>query len=101
LIEPVILRVPPHTKLDTTMNHAGEEYMFVLSGAIDFLYGRDVHHLDQHESVYFKSDVPHYTFNDGDEEATVFAVMTSRQNIYNGKLFYRFLQDGSSNESKS
>jgi transcriptional regulator with XRE-family HTH domain len=93
MMEPVIFKVPPHTELRKKTHHGGEEYMFVLSGAVDFLYGREVHHLEQHESVYFKSEVPHVTFNMGDKEATVLSVMTSRQNLYNGVMFYRFLQD--------
>lgn len=91
MMEPVIFRVPPHMELKKGTHHSGEEYMFVLVGSIDFLYGREVHHLEQNESVYFKGEVPHGTFNNGDKEALVLSVMTSRQNLYNGAMFYRFL----------
>ena len=93
MMEPVIFKVTPHSELKKKTHHGGEEYMFVLFGTVDFLYGREVHHLEQYESVYFKSEVPHGTFNKGDKEATVLSVMTSRQNLYNGVMFYRFLQD--------
>ncbi len=99
MMEPVIFKVPPRTELQRKMHHGGEEYMFVLIGSVDFLYGREVYHLDQYDSVYFKGNVPHGTFNRGEEEAAVLGVMTSRQNLYNGVMFYRFLQDYPADES--
>jgi len=98
MMEPVIFVVPPHTSLVKEMRHAGEEYMYILEGSVDFLYGREVYHLERHDSVYYKGNIPHGTFNDGDAEGTVLSVVTSRQNLYNGVMVHRLLKEAPSDE---
>ncbi len=93
LMEPVIFSVPSGLKPTPKMHHEGEEYMYILEGSINFVYGRDMYVLSQHESVYFKGMVPHATYNEFDCDAKVLGITTSKQNLYNGVMFYRFLKD--------
>ena len=92
-MEPVVFKIPPRCPLEKKMFHGGEEFMFVLEGTVNFLYGRDVYILEKYDAVYFKSNVPHGTSNEGEVEAAVLGVMTSKQNLYNGALFYRSFKD--------
>jgi len=94
LMEPVIIRVPRELKMARKMTHEGEEFMFVIEGQVNFCYGRDTYVLKKHDSVYFRGRVPHCTFNESDKEARVVGIMTSRENLYNGVMFYRFLHEG-------
>jgi transcriptional regulator with XRE-family HTH domain len=100
LMEPVVFKIPPRYALDRHMCHGGEEFMFVLEGTVNFLYGRDIYTLNKYDAIYFKSNVPHGTFNEGDEEAMVLGVMTSKQNLYNGAVYYRSLKDHPSVDRK-
>lgn len=93
LMEPVVFKIPPRSSLEKRMCHGGEEFMFALEGIVNFQYGRDIYTLNKYDAIYFKSNVPHGTFNEGDEEATVLGVMTSKQNLYNGAVYYRSMKD--------
>ena len=99
LMEPVLFQIPRGLKKGHRMTHEGEEYMFILDGTINFCYGKDVHTLHRQEGIYFKSHVPHCSFNESDEDALVLGVMTSRHNLYNGTMFSRFLLDETDTEN--
>ncbi len=40
-------------------SHEGEEFMFVLEGTHEFVYGNKRHILEPGDSIYFDSSVPH------------------------------------------
>ncbi len=93
LMSPIIFIVPPDLKEIHTMNHEGEEYMFILKGSLNFMYGRDEYVLNQEDSIYFKGHVPHGTYNLSNSPAEVLSIMTSRQNLHTGITSYSFLRD--------
>jgi transcriptional regulator with XRE-family HTH domain len=58
-------------------SHEGEEYMYVLEGTHEFIYGEERYSLNEGDSIYFDSIVPHSGRSIGDERAKVLAVMYS------------------------
>lgn len=73
-MEPFLVDVHPATA-DVALNeHEGEEFIYVLSGRIEILYGKDVYQLDAGDSIYYESAVPHHLHAlDGD--ARILAVI--------------------------
>ncbi|TVM16434.1 DNA-binding protein [Oceanidesulfovibrio indonesiensis] len=56
-------------------SHEGEEFIAVLSGKVLFVHGKDRYVLEEGDSIYFNSIVPHYVGSGGDETATIHAVL--------------------------
>ena len=59
-MEPFLIEVHPATGEITLNEHEGEEFIFVLSGSIEILYGKDTHQLNAGDSIYYESVVPHH-----------------------------------------
>ncbi|MCK4691958.1 MAG: cupin domain-containing protein, partial [Desulfuromonadales bacterium] len=55
--------------------HEGEEFIFVLSGAIQINYGRTTYELEAGESIYYDSVVPQDVHAKGDDSARILAVV--------------------------
>jgi transcriptional regulator with XRE-family HTH domain len=58
-MEPFIIDVFPCEGEHTLSPHEGEEFLYVLSGSIEILYGRDSYLLNEGDSIYYDSVVPH------------------------------------------
>ena len=59
-MEPFLVDVHPAAG-DVPLNeHEGEEFIYVLSGRIEVLYGKDAYQLDAGDSIYYESVVPHH-----------------------------------------
>lgn len=59
-MEPFLIDVHPASG-DVPLNeHEGEEFIYVLSGRIEVLYGKDAYRLDAGDSIYYESVVPHH-----------------------------------------
>lgn len=59
-MEPFVVDVHPAAG-DVPLNeHEGEEFIYVLSGRIEVLYGKDSYQLDAGDSIYYESVVPHH-----------------------------------------
>lgn len=73
-MEPFLVDVHP-ADADVALNeHEGEEFIYVLSGRIEILYGKDVYQLAAGDSIYYESAVPHHLHAlDGD--ARILAVI--------------------------
>ena len=59
-MEPFLIEVHPATGEITLNEHEGEEFIYVLSGSIEILYGKDTHQLNAGDSIYYESVVPHH-----------------------------------------
>ena len=64
---------------ETASSHEGEEFMLVLSGAIEVIYGGRRHTLTRGDSIYYNSAVPHYVRCLGAEKAALMAVLYDPQ----------------------
>jgi quercetin dioxygenase-like cupin family protein len=57
-IDPFIVVVAPNQQ-HAFSSHEGEEFLYVLDGAITLDYGKDLYVLGEGDSIYFDSIVPH------------------------------------------
>ena len=58
----------PHSAAEAPTTHAGEEFVYVISGQVRITIGDDEVALDTGDTVYYPSTRPHQWFNDSDEE---------------------------------
>ena len=78
MLEPLLVEVPPHYKATPPFAHRGEEFAYVLEGAITYtIQGKD-YQLKEGDSIHLTSEIPHTYRNDGSEWAKVIWVLTPR-----------------------
>lgn len=59
-MEPFIIDVHPHeTEEYKLSSHEGEEFIYVMDGEIEILYGQDSYVISAGDSIYYDSIVPH------------------------------------------
>ena len=69
-IEPFILKYSAVDKKTTKLyDHSGEEFLLVLKGQIDFIYGRKTIRLKTGDSIHFDPSTPHRGQNAGKTES--------------------------------
>lgn len=66
-MEPFVLTFPSHVNKDVHFEHDGEEFLFVLSGRIEFEVGGQTWRLSPGDSLYFDATVPHRGRSIGEE----------------------------------
>ena len=75
-MEPFMIDVKPRSGEAPPLSaHEGEEFIFVLSGAIQINYGKITYDLAAGESIYYDSVVPHDVHAKGNENARILAVV--------------------------
>jgi len=75
-MEPFMIDVKPRTdNVPPLAGHEGEEFIFVISGAININYGKTSYELNAGESIYYDSIVPHDVHAKGDQTARILAVV--------------------------
>ncbi|MDY0387466.1 MAG: XRE family transcriptional regulator [Methanolobus sp.] len=75
-MEPFIIDVHPQKSGEAKQSsHEGEEFIYVLNGKIEILYGKDSFKLSSGDSIYYDSIVPHYVHAIGSEDAKILAVV--------------------------
>lgn len=75
-MEPFLVEVHPvGEKAPVLSSHEGEEFLYVLKGAIEVVYGKDTHTLREGDSIYYDSVVPHEVRASGVQDARILAVV--------------------------
>ncbi|MDG6243173.1 MAG: cupin domain-containing protein [Methanolobus sp.] len=75
-MEPFLIDVhPPGSGEKKQSSHEGEEFIYVLSGQIEILYGKDSFTLEAGDSIYYDSIIPHHVHAAGTEDAKILAVV--------------------------
>lgn len=74
-MEPFFINVSYCPTGDLPSHHEGEEFLYVLEGSVQLLYGQETYTLEKGDSIYYDSIVPHNltTLAEG-ETAKVLAV---------------------------
>ena len=68
--------IPPKTAHEGVgYRHEGEEFVYVLGGALDLTVGDELRQLGQGESTQFDSGQDHHMSNPGDEETTLLVIL--------------------------
>lgn len=75
-MEPFIIDIhPPATEEYKLSSHEGEEFIYVMDGEIEILYGRDKYLVSSGDSIYYDSIVPHDLHSYGGKDAKILAVV--------------------------
>ena len=60
-MEPFLIDVHPTENQDYELaSHEGEEFLYVVKGKIEVLYGQETYLLEPEDSIYYDSVVPHH-----------------------------------------
>lgn len=77
MLEPMLFRVPPSAGSDGAYSHAGEEFIYMLKGALEIWLGEtECYRLQAGDSFWFESNLGHRWFNPSEEEAVLIWVNT-------------------------
>ena len=75
-MEPFFVEIMPESaKQKTLSSHEGEEFIIVVSGLMEVIYGTETYELKPGDSIYYNSVVPHYVSCAGKEKAAIHAVI--------------------------
>lgn len=75
-MEPFLIDILPGTDtVHPLSTHEGEEFMYVLGGRIEVSYGKDQYLLEEGDSIYLDSIVPHHVHAYGEAPARILAVV--------------------------
>ena len=73
--EPFLVTITPDKTAPVMHGHEGQEFNYVISGKMKLFIGDISYELEEGDSVYFDSSVPHAVQAIGDEEAQFIAVV--------------------------
>jgi transcriptional regulator with XRE-family HTH domain len=59
LLQPYVLSFLPEGYASDPIGHSGEEFAYVVVGAVDLLLSEEVHRLRQGDAVRFRTETPH------------------------------------------
>lgn len=80
LIEAFIMKHPPvKKKIKALFDHPGEEFILVLKGAIELVYGEEIIRLDTGDAIHFDPSIPHRAQNVGNIEAECIVVVAGEK----------------------
>ena len=78
-MQPYIIKAAFDEK--SIFQHEGEEFIYVLEGTYEFIYDGKKYIMEEGDSAYFDSGVPHTARSLGDKKARVLAVMYSYKRL--------------------
>jgi len=82
LIEPFIVRYPVIEKEPTKLfDHFGEEFLFVLKGKMDFVYGKEKIRLNAGDAIHFDPSTPHRGQNAGTRESECLVIVIDEDTL--------------------
>ncbi|WP_373501268.1 helix-turn-helix domain-containing protein [Desulfococcus sp.] len=75
-MEPFFVEILPESAMEKTLSsHEGEEFIVVVDGEIEIVYGKETHRLGPGDCIYYNSVVPHHVGSAGDTAASIYAVL--------------------------
>ncbi len=75
-MDPFLIDIQPATDKEYVLSsHEGEEFIYVLSGQVEISYGKELHRLNEGDSIYYDSIVAHHVHTLGDAPARILAVV--------------------------
>lgn len=74
-MEPFLIDVELHSDDFELSSHEGEEFIYVLKGEIEVIYGQEKYRLGEGDSIYYDSVVPHHLHAAGENDARILAVV--------------------------
>ena len=74
-IDPFIIDIDYEEGEKELSSHEGEEFIYVLEGEIEVIYGKDSFVIGEGDSIFYDSVVPHHLHATGDKKAKILAVL--------------------------
>ena len=75
-MDPFVIDIFPSSEEEIkTSTHEGEEFIYVLEGEVEIIYGKDVYELKAGDSIYYESIVAHHVHSHGENPAKILAVV--------------------------
>ena len=75
-MEPFIIDVAPTDEISYELSsHEGEEFIYVMEGAVEVSYGKKKHLIEAGDSIYYDSIVPHHVHGFEGQAAKILAVV--------------------------
>ena len=75
-MDPFIIDIFPSSEEEIKLStHEGEEFIYVLEGEVEIIYGKDKYELKQGDSIYYESIVAHHVHSHGESKAKILAVV--------------------------
>ena len=75
-MEPFFVELLPESGGNKPLSsHEGEEFIVVISGQVELIYGKKTYVLSPGDSVYYNSVVDHHLGCKGDDKAEIYAVL--------------------------
>ncbi|UCG63275.1 MAG: cupin domain-containing protein [Candidatus Zixiibacteriota bacterium] len=79
LMDPILVQLKAREKLEKKEPHSGEQFGYVLKGAITLILNKNKYQVSRNSCFYFKSNQPHQIVNSGDGEAAFLWVVSPPQ----------------------
>ena len=75
-MEPFIIDIATTEETNYELSsHEGEEFIFVMEGAVEIAYGKKTHVIEAGDSIYYDSIVPHHVHGYQGQAAKILAVV--------------------------
>ena len=75
-MEPFIIDIATTEETNYELSsHEGEEFIFVMEGAVEIAYGKKTHVIEAGDSIYYDSIVPHHVHGYKGQAAKILAVV--------------------------
>ena len=75
-IEPFIIDIVAAEQNDFTLSsHEGEEFIYILEGNVEIVYGKDKYTLETGDSIYYDSIVPHHVHAPSGKPARILGII--------------------------
>lgn len=75
-MEPFLIEIDPIESADKPFSsHEGEEFIVVVEGSIEIVYGKETYVLHTGDSIYYNAVVPHFVGAHGGNHAKIYAVV--------------------------
>jgi quercetin dioxygenase-like cupin family protein/ribosome-binding protein aMBF1 (putative translation factor) len=74
-MEPFLVTLEPVATEEERSTHDGQEFIYVLTGAMEVRLGEEIHILEPGDAIYYDSTVPHLVKCHGDKETRILAVL--------------------------
>ena len=75
-MEPILLTLHPHKQSHELQSHQGEEFGYVLKGAVTLVQGNKKYKIKAKETFYINGKTSHYLYNHGSSDAVVLWITT-------------------------
>ena len=75
-MEPFVVDIHPNGKQEFQLSsHEGEEFVYVLEGEVEVVYGKECYRLKPGDSIFYDSIVKHHVHGANDQAARILAVV--------------------------